>query len=185
MQRFAAFACTTTAARWPRRRRGSQHPCLALADWSAELRLLQACAGLATRRARLAHVRSGGDRLACGAKAVRFSVLMCRLNPKGPQISGLRVMRQFCADQIWAQQLIAELHPPPVPGLHALPKLREVFRVGHRKNHDTPSGWPRRTGPRNLCGLVMEKGTAGLSRVRNAQSTTPSILALSMNSYGR
>jgi len=37
--------------------------CLALSDWSAELRRLR---GWATRRARLAHVRSGGAGLTCG-----------------------------------------------------------------------------------------------------------------------
>ena len=36
--------------------------CRVLVDWSAELRLLQ---GLAIVAPRLAHVRSGGDRLAC------------------------------------------------------------------------------------------------------------------------
>src|ERR1035437_10359712 len=40
--------------------------CLALADWSAELRLLQASRGLATGRARLAHVRSCGGSLTWG-----------------------------------------------------------------------------------------------------------------------
>src|ERR1017187_8929907 len=40
--------------------------CLALADWSAELRLLRASQGLATVGPRLAHVRSGGSRLRCG-----------------------------------------------------------------------------------------------------------------------
>src|ERR1017187_6426634 len=40
--------------------------CLALADWSAELRLLRASQGLATVGPRLAHVRSGGNRLPCG-----------------------------------------------------------------------------------------------------------------------
>jgi hypothetical protein len=39
--------------------------CRALVDWSAELRLLQASQGLATAAPRLAHVRAGGDRLAC------------------------------------------------------------------------------------------------------------------------
>jgi len=39
--------------------------CLALSDWSAELRLLQAGEGLATRGARLAHARPGGRELAC------------------------------------------------------------------------------------------------------------------------
>jgi hypothetical protein len=43
--------------------------CRALVDWSAELRLLQASQGLATAAPRLAHVRSGGDRLACRANA--------------------------------------------------------------------------------------------------------------------
>ena len=38
--------------------------CRALADWSGELRLLQA-RGLATVAPRLAHVRSGGEGLAC------------------------------------------------------------------------------------------------------------------------
>lgn len=37
--------------------------CLALADWSAELRLLQASQGLAPAAPRLAHVRSCGDGL--------------------------------------------------------------------------------------------------------------------------
>ena len=37
--------------------------CLGLADWSAELRLLQASQGLAARAPRLAHVRSCGDGL--------------------------------------------------------------------------------------------------------------------------
>jgi hypothetical protein len=40
--------------------------CLALADWSAELRLLQASGGLATVAPRLAHVRSWGGGLECG-----------------------------------------------------------------------------------------------------------------------
>ena len=35
--------------------------CLALADWSGELRLLQRGGGLATVAPPLAHVRSGGD----------------------------------------------------------------------------------------------------------------------------
>ena len=39
--------------------------CLALADWSAELRLLR---GLATVAPRLAHVRSCSDGLACGPR---------------------------------------------------------------------------------------------------------------------
>ena len=43
--------------------------CLALADWSAELRLLRANVGLATVAQRLAHVRSCGDGLACSTKA--------------------------------------------------------------------------------------------------------------------
>lgn len=42
--------------------------CLALADWSAELRLLQASAGLAPVAPSLAHVRSGGDGLAYRAR---------------------------------------------------------------------------------------------------------------------
>jgi hypothetical protein len=42
--------------------------CLALADWSGELRLLQASRGLATVAPRLAHVRSCGDGLACRPK---------------------------------------------------------------------------------------------------------------------
>ena len=39
--------------------------CLALMDWSAELRLLQARQGLAPVAPRLAHVRVGGDGLVC------------------------------------------------------------------------------------------------------------------------
>jgi hypothetical protein len=39
--------------------------CLALADWSGELRLLQPSRGLAPVAPRLAHVRSSGDVLAC------------------------------------------------------------------------------------------------------------------------
>ena len=39
--------------------------CLALADWSAELRLLQASRGLATVAPRLARVLPGGGGLAC------------------------------------------------------------------------------------------------------------------------
>lgn len=35
--------------------------CQALADWSAELRLLQTSEGLATVAPRVAHVRSRGD----------------------------------------------------------------------------------------------------------------------------
>lgn len=42
--------------------------CLALAGWSAELRLLRVSRGLATGGARLAHVRSDGHRLACGPR---------------------------------------------------------------------------------------------------------------------
>jgi hypothetical protein len=42
--------------------------CLALADWSAELRLLQASRGLGPVAPRLAHVRSGGEGLACQPK---------------------------------------------------------------------------------------------------------------------
>ena len=42
--------------------------CLGLADWSAELRLLQASQGLATVAPRLAHVRSCGGALACRPK---------------------------------------------------------------------------------------------------------------------
>ena len=38
--------------------------CLALADWSGELRLLEASQGLAPAAPRLAHVRLGGPRLA-------------------------------------------------------------------------------------------------------------------------
>jgi hypothetical protein len=41
--------------------------CLALADWSAELRLL-AGRGLAPVAPRLAHIRSGSDGLACRPK---------------------------------------------------------------------------------------------------------------------
>jgi hypothetical protein len=38
--------------------------CLALGDWSGELRLLEASQGLAPVALRSAHVRSGGQRLA-------------------------------------------------------------------------------------------------------------------------
>ena len=81
---------------------------------------------------------------------------------------------QVCSDQIWDQQLIAELHPPPVPRFHAFPKLRNVFRVGHRKNHGTPSGWPRRVGPRDRCELVMvgdRQASAGAAAESAAVST--------------
>jgi len=44
--------------------------CLALADWGAELRLLQVSQGLATVAPRMAHVRSGGGGLACRARLV-------------------------------------------------------------------------------------------------------------------
>jgi len=43
--------------------------CLALADWSAELRLLKASQGLAPVAPRLAHVRLCGDGLVYGARA--------------------------------------------------------------------------------------------------------------------
>src|ERR1039458_3124383 len=41
--------------------------CLALSDWHAEIRLLQASVGLAPAGARLAHGRSDGGGLACWA----------------------------------------------------------------------------------------------------------------------
>jgi hypothetical protein len=43
--------------------------CRALADWSGELRLLQASPGLATVAPRLAHIRFSGDGLAYRRKA--------------------------------------------------------------------------------------------------------------------
>ena len=48
--------------------------CLALADWSGELRQLQASPGLAAVAPRLAHVRSGGDGLAYGPRRYRIDV---------------------------------------------------------------------------------------------------------------
>jgi hypothetical protein len=42
--------------------------CLALSDWSRELRLLEASRGLATVAPRFAHVRSRGDGSACGPR---------------------------------------------------------------------------------------------------------------------
>jgi hypothetical protein len=42
--------------------------CLALSDWHAEIRLLQASVGLAPAGARLPHMRTGGDALASRPK---------------------------------------------------------------------------------------------------------------------
>ena len=42
--------------------------CLALSDWSTELRLLRASRGLATVAPRLPHVRSRGDSVAYGPR---------------------------------------------------------------------------------------------------------------------
>jgi len=61
--------------------------CLALADWSCELRLLHASGGLATVAPQSAHVRSGGSRLACGT--TRQELTPQRESPPRPEPGGL------------------------------------------------------------------------------------------------
>ena len=69
--------------------------CLALADWSAELRLLRASQGLATVGPRLAHVRSGGSRLPCGTN--RQELTPQRESPPRPEPGGLEGKDAFDA----------------------------------------------------------------------------------------
>jgi hypothetical protein len=69
--------------------------CLALADWSWELRLLQASGGLASVGPRLAPVRSGGSRLACGT--TRQELTPQRESPPRPEPGGLEGKDAFDA----------------------------------------------------------------------------------------
>ena len=158
--------------------------CLALSDWCAELRLLQASRGLATIGPRLAHVRFRGDRLACGPTAVNWGRFGQEWWPQAetpakPKRGGglmllVEAISPFSALGLEGLDLVpgllqgaghkaADRVPLPVHGFHNLGNRRAVLPLQHRDDLGGFAPFPRPSGVLRLRGLfALGRGLGGL-----------------------